>query len=73
MGEDLIVYLFQRDTRERGEVRSHGGRKVTGAEGRPWIHAAGGASVETVTIRLYHEIHFLRGVRRGHQVDGGKT
>ena len=54
--------------RGRGGVSSHGGGKVPGAAGRPWIHSGGGVRVETVTSRHYHKTPILRGRRRGNQV-----
>ena len=56
--------------RSIGEVSSCGGGEVSVAAGIPWVHAAGGERVETVTSGNYHNTYFLRESRCGNQVAG---
>ena len=65
--------LSKIDTRGRGEVTNHGGRKVPVSAGRPCSHAMGGSRLETIARGKYHQTSFIKESRRGHQVAGQKT
>ena len=64
---------LQRNETDRLKSENHGGGKLPLAAGRPWYNAARCARVDTATSGNYLKTPFLRGGRRGHQVDWWKT